>query len=372
MSVLALALGAAVSLPALDRPEITFPVFQFPADAIPRVDGEAGDWAMVPDSYAIRAAQFTDDTGRYPAADPANLDFTLKVGWVRGLNQLYFLYEATDDCWDFAQPDLHNDTLEIVLDGDASGGLLVGKKSEGMFTAEEAGVPTAATLADPRISLPESNWAVQGTHAQNYHIFTPAVGKDWCLAWNAATWTKELPYANAVTRHTLQPGKGGKLVLEFWLTPFDYAGAEGPQRAVASVLRENKILGLGIIVIDYDEPAGKKRGFWRLGTNRNVWGNASRACAFRLMPLEPQYAPKFQARWDFTVVNAERRVVAFRDASAGEVTTRRWDFGDGETSAEANPIHTYREWRPNYVVTLEIEGPAGKSRWSRVWDVQMR
>ena len=49
----------------------------------------------------------------------------VKVGWVKGLNRLYFLYEADDDYWDFAQPDLHNDTFELVVDGDLSGGPLI-------------------------------------------------------------------------------------------------------------------------------------------------------------------------------------------------------------------------------------------------------
>ena len=35
---------------ALDRPEKIFQVFQFPADKIPRVDGDPSDWDIVPDS----------------------------------------------------------------------------------------------------------------------------------------------------------------------------------------------------------------------------------------------------------------------------------------------------------------------------------
>ena len=34
------------------------------------------------------------------------------MGWVKGLNRLYFLYEAYDNYWDFADPGLHNDTLK--------------------------------------------------------------------------------------------------------------------------------------------------------------------------------------------------------------------------------------------------------------------
>jgi len=61
------------------------------------------------------------------------------------------------------------------------------------------------------------------------------------LAWGSQPWIKDLPYANAAYQYNFKPGEPGKLVLEFWITPFDYAGAEGPARAVESVLTENKI-----------------------------------------------------------------------------------------------------------------------------------
>ena len=50
--------------------------------------------------------------------DRKDLDVKVKVGWVKGLNRLYFLYEASDNYWDFRHPDLHNDIFEVVVDGD--------------------------------------------------------------------------------------------------------------------------------------------------------------------------------------------------------------------------------------------------------------
>ncbi|WP_414664565.1 hypothetical protein [Horticoccus sp. 23ND18S-11] len=49
-----LALIIAPTIPALERPDVTFKVFQFPADRIPRIDGDAADWVMVPAGYAVR------------------------------------------------------------------------------------------------------------------------------------------------------------------------------------------------------------------------------------------------------------------------------------------------------------------------------
>jgi hypothetical protein len=68
----------------------------------------------------------------------------------------------------------------------------------------------------------------------------------------------------------------------------------------------------------------------------------------------------------------DRRLVAFKDLSVGKVTSWKWDFGDGETSTEQNPLHVYKDAKPNCDVVLDIEGPAGRSRRSKVWDIQLK
>jgi hypothetical protein len=366
LSVLACGAFRAV---ALERPEVTFKIFQFPADQIPRIDGNADDWAMVPDDYAIRTDQFVDDSRKHAKPEPKNLDVKIRVGWVKGLNRLYFLYEAYDNYWDFARPDLHNDTFEIVVDGDASGGPLIDKGHKELWTPERVG--QSAATPDDRIGVDAAHWAIHGVHAQNYHVFTPAKDKDWCLAWGAPTWTKELPWANAACRYDFKPGEAGKLVLEFWITPFDYAGPEGPQRAVESVLAENKIIGLGMAIIDYDDVNARgNNGFWNLSRHHTMYGHASELCAFRLMPLETTLQPKLAAQWSWRMVDMDRRLVAFKDESIGRITAWHWDFGDGESSTEQYPLHAYKEARNNYVAILDVGGPDGKSRRSKVWDVQ--
>jgi hypothetical protein len=368
--LLASCLGAAAVCPALEKPQVTYPIFQFPADRIPRVDGKADDWDIVPKSYIIGTDQLTDDSGKYPHPDPHTLDVKVRVGWVKGLNRLYFLYEAEDDYWDFSLPGLHNDTFEVVVDGDASGGPLIDKGHKELWTPEEVGV--AAATPDERIGTNEAHWAVHGVHAQNYHIFTPAVNKDWALAWGAPSWIKELPWANAAYSFKFAPGGRGKLTLEFWITPFDYAGPEGPQRAVESVLRENKIIGLSWAIIDYDDVnASTYNGFWNLSPKHTMYGNASQLCAFRLMPLEPPLRPAIAAQWSFSVIDMDRRLVAFKDLSTGQIDSWRWDFGDGSGSDEQYPQHRYDK-PGSYVVILDVKGPAGSARRSKVWDIQLR
>src|SRR5450432_4117601 len=168
----------------LERPEVTFKIFQFPPDKIPRIDGNIEDWAMVPDSYAIGMDQLMDtEHGHGMNHDPKNLDVKVKVGWVKGLNRLYFLYEAYDNYWDFSRTDLHNDIFEVVVDGDLSGGPLIDIYHRDVWTPEAVG---AMSVIDPRNSRSDAYFSYQGVQAQNYHIFTPAEGKDWAMAWGCA------------------------------------------------------------------------------------------------------------------------------------------------------------------------------------------
>jgi len=277
----------------------------------------------------------------------------VKVGWVKGLNRLYFLYEAYDNFWNFTESGLHNDIFELVVDGDRSGGPLIPRFRLDMDQSEM-----------------DAHFSIHGVHAQNYHIMTPAVGKDWALAWGCQPWIKELPYANHASSYRFKQGESGKFTLEFWITPFDYAGCEGPQRVVESMLFENKIIGMSWAVIDYDGP-GKSQGFWNLSRQHTTFGNASQLVAFRLMPLEPQYVPDIEARWSFKVLDVKRRLTAFEDLSIGKVSAWKWDCGEGTTSTEQHPLQTY-EKPGEYIVVLSVEGPPGKSRLEKIWDVTLK
>jgi len=332
----------------------SYQIFQFPADMMPRVDGKSDDWKIVPNSYIVGMDQLWDDSRKHPQADPKNLDVKVKVGWVKGLNRLYFLYEAQDNYWDFSLTDLHNDIFEIVVDGDQSGGPLIDRFHP-----------------NKNLEPMDAYFSFHGVHAQNYHIFTPAVGKDWALAWGSQPWIKDLPYANAAYNFNFKPGQSGKLTLEFWITPFDYAGAEGPARAVESVLTENKNIGLSWAIIDYDDVNNKaNNGFWNLSKEHTMYGNASYLLPFKLMPLEAAFK-KPTADWTFKIIDMQRRLVAFQDISQGKFTSWQWDFGDGTTSSEQHPTHQFQK-AGLYVVSLYVDGPDGKMRRSKVWDVALK
>ena len=50
--------------------------------------------------------------------------------------------------------------------------------------------------------------------------------------------------------------------------------------------------------------------------------------------------------------------VQFTDLSSGAITTRTWNFGDGNSSAETNPAHLYSN-AGIYTVSLAVSGPGG-------------
>ncbi|RKY78582.1 hypothetical protein DRQ12_05790, partial [candidate division KSB1 bacterium] len=50
--------------------------------------------------------------------------------------------------------------------------------------------------------------------------------------------------------------------------------------------------------------------------------------------------------------------VKFTDLSTGVITSWKWDFGDGTTSSEQNPTHTYTD-PATYTVGLTVSGPGG-------------
>jgi PKD repeat protein len=66
-----------------------------------------------------------------------------------------------------------------------------------------------------------------------------------------------------------------------------------------------------------------------------------------------------------------RRLVAFHDASDGKITSWHWSFGDGTESTEQNPVHAYPR-SGEFSVILDVEGPAGKSRSIKVWEVAVK
>ncbi len=73
-----------------------------------------------------------------------------------------------------------------------------------------------------------------------------------------------------------------------------------------------------------------------------------------------------QAGFEAEVVTGEAPLeVAFVDASEGDRFAWSWDFGDGETSREAAPVHVFRD-PGTYSVRLRVRGPGGETETERL------
>ena len=66
-----------------------------------------------------------------------------------------------------------------------------------------------------------------------------------------------------------------------------------------------------------------------------------------------------------TVSGSAPLTVNFTDQSCGIITSWSWDFGDGSTSSEQNPSHTYTN-PGTYTVSLTIIGPGGSDEKTEV------
>lgn len=334
------------------RPDKEFGIYQFPRDMIPSIDGDFSDWEMVPDSFIIGTDELVNTVfGEGEEQDPGDYDIKVKVGWVKGLNRLYFYLEIYDDYFDFEDPALKQDIFELVVDADISGGPFINQINKNIETV-------------PKYDL---YFKGHGGHAQNYHLFTPVQNKDWAMIWGNAYWIKDFPHAHAVYDHDIKPGESGKLRMEFWITPFDFASHEGFERSIVSDLKENHLIGLSWSILDWD--GGEKCDEFRnLAHDIRMINDASYLCKFRLMPLEKQYRKAIDADWTFNCADRDKRIYHFIDRSVGEISSWHWDFGDGNTSTEQHPVHRY-EKEGDWTVILTVDGPDGKSIRSKVWDV---
>jgi len=71
------------------------------------------------------------------------------------------------------------------------------------------------------------------------------------------------------------------------------------------------------------------------------------------------YCPPVEALFNYTIVNKDPLTVQFTDLSTGyDITEWNWYFGDGSSSTERNPVHTYYI-RDDYQVILTIKNSCG-------------
>lgn len=241
---LALACGFLLGAGAEAGPE-DFVTIQELSDAdlarIDLEDGSVADWLEMLGEPTLRAADFMADEG-YVRYDPSDLDFRVWLGW-HASGRIYCAVERVDDVYvnEFPDPRLQfkcgvDSCVELLLDGDHSGG---------MFTAYHPGDCERERL--------ESN-----QQAQHYQALgDPQAGRrpvnlsESCL-YQEPRWYLEPPYA---------AGGGGRYgesptfyVTEFYVTAFDHFVWNDAAASRVSDLRAGTVIGLNLVIADYDIP----------------------------------------------------------------------------------------------------------------------
>ncbi|MDR2855967.1 MAG: PKD domain-containing protein, partial [Methanomicrobiales archaeon] len=78
------------------------------------------------------------------------------------------------------------------------------------------------------------------------------------------------------------------------------------------------------------------------------------------------YTPPIDVDFAITLIDAKKPfTVSFLDRSYGPIATWQWYFGDGRTSKEQNPVHTYNE-TGEYTVQLIITSQYGETKTEQV------
>ncbi len=67
---------------------------------------------------------------------------------------------------------------------------------------------------------------------------------------------------------------------------------------------------------------------------------------------------------NFTEVTSESNLMATFTNTSTDATSYSWDFGDGSTSTDANPVHTYA-YKGQYIVTLTATSTAGSNETTK-------
>ncbi|MEW6752981.1 MAG: PKD domain-containing protein [Candidatus Latescibacterota bacterium] len=335
--------GPAVSPPIESR---TYRCFQFPDNRVPVIDGDLTDWEIVGDEYATDTFQLIEYNRRIGRGyDLGNMDVRVRTAYNLTSHRIYVAVEYQDDFHDLDRAAPYrtdnpgnDDIFELVVDADNSGGDFIGDLT-------------------PRY---------MSTHAQNYRIYFHERDGVHVWVWGPQRWMGEIPYACWASRYGDVHGTAGVSTLEFWVTPFNHADPDGPQASAVARLAEGDTLGMGYAVLDRDDDEGQVVKFWALADTVLMYRDAGFLPDFVLAPLEVRLATlpvvDFLSR---ASTAAEPRTVSFVNTTEGPAHQAVWHFGDGQTSQERNPSHTYRQ-AGRYTVTLEARGPWGGVRKRKV------
>ena len=326
-----------------------YKIYQFPDNGLPVLDGNLDEWNNIPRDYVIDTSHIFDSVrGNGFNIPPEDLQVEVIVGWNKTTNRIYFMVKQYDDFHNFNRPNLAqiqgDDIFEVVIDADHS--------QTNCFTYANEWKPGQEKL--------------QSVYEQNYHTFIPPRNGILTWVWGIPRWLENKPYSDGFCKFDGKHGDSGWLTLEWYITPYNYAGYQGPENASLADLAEGDIIGLSFCFIDWDASEENYDGFYNLAHDTRMIKSAEFLPDFKLMPLEnrdPEMpVADFTFELDRNQPGVEKsRMVQFVNKSTGTITSYHWDFGNGLTSQEVNPSIDYQAMTHESVV-LTVKGPKGENK----------
>jgi len=272
-----------------------FPIFQFPDEKVPEMDGGFSDWDAIPPNYIIDYtphAEVHRDSADHDLNDLRI--FRVIVGWNDSSNKLYFFADVYDDVWRFKHPNTDSldtqhsrltgahvhgsDIWEIVIDADHAGDKVINFSEE-----------------------PDAELRYRSAYTQNYHLYIPPLNEHyWHWLWGKSLWTKHEEFSGMAwngnkvrTPKNLWLGgnishlDAGRIKYECYLTPFDDLHPTGIKESITHDLKENAIIGLSWGFIDADTQSDTYDAFWSFNKEGQIYCDGKFLADFRLMPIDP-------------------------------------------------------------------------------------
>ncbi|MCC7265444.1 MAG: hypothetical protein IT369_23310 [Candidatus Latescibacteria bacterium] len=281
----ALVAGSLRMASAHEPPGETYFAFQFPINAVPEIDGDVGDWAMVPRDVfeiSVEKGNIVETVRGDAGNDLADFNARNLVAWNEQTNRVYSMAVNVDDNLDNDRPDPSNynfdDAWHFVIDADHSGG--------DMYADDWT------TLSEPE------QQQLFYTTGQLYQIHLPPIDGYWAFMYIKATnWLttgREFPFPEYLEigwNRTGETGGPGVYTYEIKATPWQTWDWDGPTQSTIVDLQEGKVIHIGFLYKDYDLDDGRYDGSYDFPAVHNVWRNANLMADFELLPVDDSLFP---------------------------------------------------------------------------------
>ena len=254
---------------AHDPPDFLGAVWAWPENAMPVLDGDLGEWDIVPPEFFITEVDVVQSDERpwnyVGDLDPSSFSFRWALAYNDETDRIYYVYEKYDD------KDKGGESIEGVIDADHSGGTFW--NIEGM-TDEEA-------------------QRQKGRHAQTHHWnFDEGFSENWSWFWmTQGDWYRDPEWTQQAHRVEGTPGsfQETRTYAEWWQLYWDDYNWTSPEESILHDFQADQIIGVSVQAHDGDADFTDDCncwGRWTIGPNVESFGDADFLADFLLLPID--------------------------------------------------------------------------------------